>query len=299
MRWIDKKDAFCSSRGHSLVNSFLERQWDEVDGCYVNCDFDTFKRNEAFKELLLEEQAWYCCYCMRDMSGQVGGQDNECRCGVTLEHVIPHKSRVDEDFYKKHCDCLNDVVFYDINENDKKQKHLSTPPYPHFCAYENIVASCDGSIYQTEKPETENIYRLHETCNNKRGTKRIIPLFFNRDIETTLIYLGDGTVSYSDDVSDDDALIWDETLEAVRLENKRLKMFRRAWAQISSSEYTDGQVYDARNNKVLRENIIKDIDMDTNDQLCLKKDLYWDLLCQYHWFYGYFKRMAAKKRSEG
>lgn len=289
MKWIDKRNETNSEKGHAFVNGFLDGQWDEAEGCYINCDFDTFKRNDEFKTLLLKEQEEYCCYCMRDMSGQVNGQDNECRCGVTLEHVIPHKNRADENFYHEHCDCLNDVVFYDMNENDNRHRRLATPPYPHFCAYENLVASCDGSIFQTEAPEAEIIYRLHETCNNKRGSKKIMPLFFKHDIGTTLIYLTDGTISYSDEVSDADAPVWDETLEVIRLENKRLKMFRRAWAQISLSDHTDIDVYDARNDKELRENIIDDLAMDTSDQRCLAKDLYWDLLCQYHWFYGYFK----------
>jgi len=288
MRWIDKTSKTFSAIGHAIVNDFLEGQWDENDGCYINCDFDTFKRNDDFKTLLLTEQEGYCCYCMRDMKGQVNGQDNECRCGVTLEHVMPHKNRADENFYHEQCDCLKDVVSYDMNENNNRHRRLSPPPYPHFCAYENIVASCDGSIFQTENPEAENVYRLHQTCNNKRGSKKIVPLFFKQDIADTLIYLTDGTISYYNEITDEEALVWDETLEAIRLENKRLTMFRQAWAQISSSEYTDHDVYDAKNDKELRENIIEDLEMDTSEQNCLRKDLYWDLFSQYHWFYGYF-----------
>lgn len=290
MKWIDKTNEQFAERGHAIVNGFLVGQWNEDAKRYVNCDFDTFKRNADFKSLLLEEQHGYCCYCMRDMNGEVGGHRVDNQCQVTLEHVIPHRDGNDTNFYKEHCSCLDNVEFRDMNLEENKTTHIDTPPYPHFCAYENILASCDGSIFQSDNPENECRSRLHETCNNKRGMSRILPIFFLEGVENILVYCKDGTISYTDAVADDDAPLWDDTIDAIKLENKRLVMFRHAWAEICDTEYTEQKVFEARADKTLRLDIIADMNIATNDQRCLNKDEYWDLFCQYHWFYGYFMR---------
>lgn len=163
-------------------------------------------------------------------------------------------------------------------------KKIHVPPFPHFCAYDNLVVSCDGSIPDVLHSEMSLPVKLHLCCNNARGDIRIQPLFFVRRISKDIIYEKDGELTY-------DESKYGETIRTLRLEHNTLKLMRRTWAYIV--EYTYYRVDDvckAISNKTLRENILSDSHIPTRDVSNLKTDLYWNTLYSYNWFYGYFKK---------
>lgn len=76
---------------------------------------------------------------------------------TSLEHVMPHNSvdkqnRADYkkiNYYKRFNKTFNRYVYYIHLNGSKRRWHVGVP-YPHFCAYENLVLSCDGSLFTDE-----------------------------------------------------------------------------------------------------------------------------------------------------
>ena len=151
MFWIDKHNKGRRRKGHQIVNRFLCEAWSEQDGQYVNCTYASFKRNHEMEKLLYREQNGFCCYCMRHM---------EVNQHISLEHVMPHNSVTKQNkidfkkinYYKRlNKNFKQNVVYKHLNGTRRKWR--SGPPYPHFCAYENLVLSCDGSLFIDEDKE--------------------------------------------------------------------------------------------------------------------------------------------------
>lgn len=277
MRWINKRDKRNRKHAHQIVNHFLGKAWDEESGCYVNCDYDTFKGSMRFKSLLYHEQEGFCCYCMRKLDLREKGKS-------TLEHVIPHKvNEKDIAFYYAHVPHLKkNVKVLLVNKDTPRLKHFH--PYPHFCAYENLVLSCSGSIYKTDNPTNEYASKLHECCNNSRGTKRVIPMFFFKT--QPFEYEPNGFLSFPSQ--------YEESIKVLRLETTdNLCLMRRAWASIVKY-HTINEVALAIENPSLREEILMDTTLTTQDAKRLKHDLYWKLLYEYQWFDGYFRKKFNK-----
>ena len=178
MRWINKSTGRYRKRGRRIVEYFLDKAWNDSEGQYVNCDFDSFKREREFRRLLIEQQDRRCCYCMRRL------EDN---LHTTLEHIMPHQSEDAEvvKYYMRYNRNMRRFVMY-CHIKEQSLRKIYYPPYPHFCAYENLVASCDGTIPDSNHNELP--VRVHLCCNNPQGNKKIIPLFFIRKISKIIIY---------------------------------------------------------------------------------------------------------------
>jgi hypothetical protein len=265
MQFIGKDNKKYKTRGHDIIHSFIDGCWQNNSNKYVNLGYDELKRNENFNDLLLEEQKGFCCYCMRKIPVNK----------LTLEHVMPRNIKTD---------IANEVKHYyqfispqrvqylsQINPNNK----LKYPPYPHCIAYENLTASCDGSIY-----EEGGKYRLHACCNNKRENEKIIPLFFLPRIHYILIYEEDGRLTYTEE--------YDSTIKSLNLDCNSLRLIRKVWACIRNNNVKIADVRAAEKDKSLRKDIIVQLGLDRTEESNIKNDLYWELLLQFHWFYGYF-----------
>jgi 5-methylcytosine-specific restriction endonuclease McrA len=157
MRHIDKNKPEYKAYAHRLLNTFIQGQWQEDVGRYINLTYESF-RNDAFRDLLLKEQSHYCCYCMKHILGK----------DTTLEHIIPNKSNESTvmDEYIAYGEIAKNVFFW---KKESDSRSLQPPPFPHILAYENLVASCNGDI-----PDGG----LHQSCNNIRKQKKIIPVFY-------------------------------------------------------------------------------------------------------------------------
>ena len=273
MRWINKRDKQNRKRGHAIVKKFLNRGWDKTLGRYVNCGYSDIQGEGSMTHLLLREQGYLCCYCMRTIA---------YKKHTTLEHVMPRKTKMGD--YNTITHYLNSARYmkrYVKWTKEPPRYRVKVPPFPHYCAYENLVASCDGSIYELKNPDYQYPSKLHNCCNNIREQKEIIPMFYLKNINSVLIYEKDGELTYDD--------MYDSTIQAINLEYPTLKLMRRAWAKICRG-YTVEDVKNAVDDKDLRDIIIDDSLLSSVDGNLLKKDNFWNLLLEYRWFYSYFKK---------
>lgn len=264
MRYISKYNF--KKKGHAIIGRFLRRQWDKEAGCYFNLNYNELKRDKSFKYLLINEQHGFCCYCMRRLG----------KGEVTLEHIMPQKIKNKSDiiYYTRFGRLKRRFVKY--MEFIPKNRKLKVPPYPHSIAYENIVASCTGKVYNGGEK-----YTLHKCCNNFRGDKKIIPFFFIPHIEIKMGYRRDGTIECPEE--------FDDTVKCLNLEHPSLVFMRRIWATIVKADIKITDVQNAQENLQLRKDIISDIDVVKEERDKLKNDIYWNLLNEFYWFHGYYK----------
>lgn len=288
MFWIDKHKRGKRGKGHHIVNRFLRNAWNEQEGKYLNCDFDSFKRDRKMERLLHQEQGGFCCYCMRYLT--VGSH-------TSLEHVMPYHCRkkngkVDYktiNYYKRFNKNCRKVAYIHLN-GSTRQWHVGSL-YPHFCAYENLVLSCDGSLF-TDEDRARNIYpsKLHLCCNEHRGKTKIVPIFFFPNVSDLFVYKDDGSIGISKRVKS--PLFQAElsnTIDALALEHDRLQIIRQVWYYIAKSHLYDiDEVRSAIYDDSLRKNILADSGVPFNVEKRINHSIYWSLLCDYFWFYRYF-----------
>lgn len=267
-------------KGVNIVRRFLLSHWDKDIHQYVNLTYDELKRSGELEEFLINEQQGVCCYCMRKLSHR----------HVTLEHIMPF-SLPDSllwqiDMYHRFKYLSRKRVKYVKEEDIDKYKYQSIPPTPHFIAYENIVASCDGLVYGNNGD-----YRnYHQTCNNVRGCDFIKPVFFNPDAVQHVKYQIDGTYI----CKDTDA---EKMMDIVRLNDEMLKSFRIAWAAFVIEDVGLQEVLsqpdDENHRKEVTDYLSGHIDSDFRKALSVKSD-YWKTFLEFEWFYGYFKKHIPK-----
>lgn len=288
MFWIDKQNRKKRGRGHRIVNDFLRNAWNEQNKKYVNCDYSSFKRNGKMERLLHLEQDGFCCYCMRHM--RVGEH-------TSIEHVMPHHCKkkngeVDYrtiNYYKRFNKNFKNVAY--IHLNGSTHRWHTGPKYPHFCAYENLVLSCDGSLFVDEDNE-KNIYpsKLHLCCNERRGNKQIVPLFFLSNVKELIVYKEDGRIEISNKVKSILRQIeLSNTIDELVLDHERLIIIRQVWCLIAKSHlYGIDEVKIAISDDTLRRNILADCGVPARIEKRVRQPIYWSLLYDYYWFYRYF-----------
>jgi hypothetical protein len=95
MQYIDKSTH--RSKGHQIIDSFLESSWIAEDEQYINRSYNDLKKinednqttySSSLKSTILQNQNNYCCYCMKEIS------DTD----TTLEHIIPHRTTTLDEF---------------------------------------------------------------------------------------------------------------------------------------------------------------------------------------------------------
>lgn len=288
---IDKQNPSYSQRGHNIVNCFLSLAWNATTGKYIGCDFNAFKRDGAMESLLSDEQKGLCCYCMRHL---------EHKTHTTLEHVIPLHCHDKQgrpltatiNHYKQYGNLSKMVTYRHLDRPPYNTQQMVTPPYPHFCAYENLVLSCDGSL--TTGEDNERASSLHLCCNNRRGNDKITPLFFIEKVSEKVGYDPNGHIILLPGCKDINREEFDATIVSLALEQERLALIRRTWASIAiAGVYDIRDVEQAKSDQELRINILADSGVDHDVALRLKNSTYWQLFSEYSWFYHYFKARRA------
>lgn len=275
MQFIPKRNP----RGNNIVSDFLGRQWQEepVNG-YLNIGYNDMPKDEL-RNILLAEQENLCCYCMRYIYYN-SNVDKNC----TLEHIIPRAVNDSVVFssYTNQSNILNEnVVLQSVFTTSNVR--LQVPPAPHHIAYHNLVASCDGSIWDDPNQPTR---RTAQFCNGHRGNEFILPFFYDENVNENIIYDQTGLVYYTED--DDEQTMIDH----LNLNYTTLKNIRRVWFFISTSEFNLEQV-EAANDEQSRENILTISILGSvqrnfrDDQLVntFSNELFWGILLQYRWFY--------------
>lgn len=160
MNYIDKSTH--KEEGNAIIDDLLADCWIDEQNQYINADYDNGlcdKRRTAQRDLthvLLENQQYYCCYCMKLLA-----RDNT----TTLEHIVPYSTVKQEEFdtYLVCDELTNNVVCK--SAFDRVTKAIPPAKYPHDIAYHNLVASCDSNIH----------------CNHYRSNNFIWPLFYDTE----------------------------------------------------------------------------------------------------------------------
>lgn len=288
MFWIDKNNKKNRKKGHKIVNQFLQEAWNTEEGKYINCTFDSFKRGRNMERLLHEEQNGFCCYCMRHL---------EIGVHTSLEHIIPHHCENDHgkieipkiNYYKQFNEVFKKVEYVHLTGETHK-RHIGSP-YPHFCAYENLVLSCDGSLF-IDEDQNHNLCssKLHLCCNEARGSEQIVPLFFIPNIHQLVEYNDNGEIKLSMNAKQYLSHIdFYKTIEMLKLDCDRLSIIRRVWNIIAiARQYGIEQVKSAIYNPDLREEILAISGVPFDLAKRVNHHLYWKLLSEYYWFYLYY-----------
>lgn len=256
----------------------MEMAWNEDLQRYIGCTFDNLRSQHKLTKILLQEQHYHCCYCMR----KIGLGNNSGK--VTLEHIVPFSSsesdfklyfRLMPRFFKRK------VFWARENKIAGLGKQLNVPPFPHYVAYENLTASCDGSI--GDNLSLKSFARLHSTCNNFRGDKIVTPLFLFKKIVHNISYAKDGKLIYD--------IKYESTIENLNLDHPTLVMLRKTWYDISQYHKPE-DVFCGIKDHAKRFEILEDTTLTEPEQDAFRNnDMLWELLTQYDWFYHYYKNI--------
>lgn len=282
MKFIDKIKTAYRIKGLKINQKILNNHWDGKK--YFNLNFYVVDKTEL-SELLIEEQDNFCCYCMRRI--RMHDEENgKHRKNMTLEHVIPHK--ISQEEWDKDKERYRKIPQFNVDNLDvciggnitNPYKKFGMPPYPHFLAYDNLVASCNGQTLD----ESLNIVP-HHCCNNMRGKNYIEPLYFHSNVSSEIMYDGRGHIQCSEEYV---PYLQEET--GINIMSSFLNDVRLFWKKIADSDYTVEQVFKAEDDYDLRINIIDDIFTTdpTGHWLFLLEQRFWCIYSEYDWFYSYY-----------
>lgn len=267
MQFIDKLNTENEREGNSIVNKFIEDQWDVNSQRYINLSYKDFDKSKMVK-LAREEQTNFCCYCMRTLTDQ----------NITLEHIIPNKIRSKPDYQeevKKYQDFEVLMKNVSVWEDEDFFKVKPAPPFPHFIAYQNLVASCNGELMDKNGSKLER----HQCCNNRRENDFVIPYFFFSDVLQRFSYAKDGDIICDEEFVD--------TLKKLNLQDGTLKLLRKAWCLLGMNVSVN-EIEAGRNDFEKRFEILDEADIDQTIKNTLLSDIYWNLFCEYKWFHSYY-----------
>lgn len=286
MRYIKKTGTPAEAKGKILTKAFVDSCWNDKIRQYENLSYERSRLGELGSVLIDEQKdanGSYCCYCMRRLflNNTDGHKEN-----VTYEHIIPHRITAqewgaDKDKYIRFPNLNEDhiTVCFDgeLTEEQKRTKMVGL--YPHFVSYYNLVASCDGAIFEGSA--------LHNSrcCNNKRQERFVMPIYLSACLSSGISYTSKGELDYDDSVYD--CQWFDDT--HLNLTNAWITLVRRIWCKISKSQYTDQDVEEARADKGLRQDIIDDVDSNNEILSWADSDSAWNLFSEYSWFYCYYR----------
>ena len=292
MEFVDK--ARWAERAHLLLKAFLDRclakspypqnLYDEMKGdvepdAAINPDQKSTYR--LLLEWILEEShldgdglrndEGYCCYCMRRI--EAGSHHS------TIEHVIP-KTVDDAVTYQKyfqfHSELESDERIMALKTVFFSKYHRKALPCPHNVAYENLVASCDGSL---PKGSTN-----HVCCNGPRADHYIPPLTFMPNIKNEIRYKQSGMVIWNDNQDVDKRERFRVINDELKLNNDILKMVRMIWHYLSENGL-DCTVNGADRRRVIDTLRPKCLTIDKGViQNFLENDNYWSILEEYRYF---------------
>ena len=289
MIYIDKQRSIADGEGYTRdyledsfdvkSNSFLPSlQSEEAFNRFRNHQYNSHSPHaEAdFKSLLLREQEWRCCYCMRRISADVKDSN--------IEHLVPKKCTLDEySYYASYSDMLNYHVCHSETFEGRnyasKQAAARSRSLPHMVAYENLVASC---------METRH-------CNSARGNEKIPPLPLIRDIESVYFYSRAGMM-----VTDNADVEYKKAIDVLGLNHETLWKIRLLWRKAVEAGYEVAQITGLTTTAdrqgflcaIFNSQSITDLAPRWQDFAPLVDNgstYYWDLFVRYDWFFDYYK----------
>lgn len=221
----------------------------------------SFGRNTLIDNILLPEQRYHCCYCMRDMHNHLDG---------TIEHIIPESA----DIATTNRYLSAGIEGLDSNNICHTSEFMSgvkfRPQYPHEVSYHNFAMAC-------------------LKCNNeRRRDKQFTPPFLVPTIKNEVRYnrFTGKTVWMNDD-------LLDPTIEKLELNEPLLKAIRAVWIfgkdhPTASYSTPDTVTNDADKADLIYRTFGSALSADSKTDL----DIYLSLLTPHFWKellrYGYF-----------
>ena len=234
----------------------------EIDDAHNHVQF----RQRLINEVLIQEQDGLCCYCMRRLS--------ECK-KMTIEHVMPNHA-VDKTELDKYRTRATELDGLPHSEDFKSLSPITYPPHPHSIAYQNLLLSCDGNLFN-ESPTPQ-------CCNLKRKHTFLLPFVLYSNIIQTFIYTEDGMAEWQEDPEPPESR--GNAMRILGLNKSILKMVRRIWFFC-----TDNNLNPHKEEKDFVINTMMGYlnlpsmnEEDINMLLNFKKDKYWKLLLEYDAF---------------
>ena len=217
-------------------------------------------------EVLNPEQDGRCCYCMKRLS----------TCLMpNVEHIMPNhaKDKKELDEYRTKPTALDGLPH---SSDFKSMAPVVYPPHPHPIAYQNLVLSCDGDLFnEKSKPVC---------CNLKRKHAFLPPFVLYQNITQTFKYMKDGTAEWTDDPEPPESR--KNVVKILGLNRSVLKMVRRIWF------FCQDNAIDL--NITPRDIVVNTMmgylaspsisEREVNMLLNFKKDKYWELLFDYDAF---------------
>lgn len=309
MKWINKNKGTNKRDAEKVVKEYLNKYCLKSDGRYHSIRYDdrdpgtgpSFCKAEAgsyrkrLTNILLNNQDGYCCYCMRKIKTAQHEEDSDEV--VTREHIIPrgfttaNKSKV-TDYYQQ-CPEMEEVILTDEFEDIAHSQVNDLPPYPHKVAYQNLVASCNGT-FPYVRNDKQNKPKI--CCNEARHEKDAFPVYYFQDIESCIHYLPNGDIQIRASVSTDKQNEINDVITNAKLNCDELRDIRRLWYILS--HVSKERIYNCRTeeqrNYLLSELLWKDEFYDESSadlHRCFVKDVFWATFMLYDYFYDYFQRL--------
>lgn len=235
---------------------------------------------KQMKSVLLVNQHYHCCYCMRRITG-----DGD----TTLEHIVPRVAN-DDTLQKYQRDEFPMLGKGELQLSNvfSKETNPDHPPYPHTVSYDNLVASCYGLFPKTKNDKVLEDRRGH-CCNNVRGDKIALPVFFLPDISYHIAYVTTGIVLEKDNSA------WakevKDVIQHAQLNWQSLVDIRQLWFVLK--DVGADEIYACKDDSQRRLDLLQDnlyltkIEQKRIDSLVTKfmKDSYWTCFLLYDWFH--------------
>lgn len=309
MKWINKETH--KSEADKVVREYLDNCCLRPDGRYANVRYDS-KRDggtgpcfcqadgglyrRRLTNILLDNQNGCCCYCMRKIkTAQREEYSDEV---VTREHIIPrgftrNNKHTVTSYYQQSPELASDkVILTDEFEDVTHDQRADLPPYPHKVAYNNLVASCNGT-FPYIRNDRQNKPKI--CCNECRVEHDAFPVYFMQDIETYIDYRPNGEVQAKTHIPQDIQNKINDVITNARLDCDPLKEIRRLW-YILSHECKEN-IYSCRTveqrDYLLSKMLYKsEFFTESNAALHEKfiKEEFWQTFMLYDYFYDVYSR---------
>lgn len=279
MQFIDKFGTFRSNALTINLRIFTDwwAQYNSLAGLQYSSNH---LRQSGLDNVILTEQNNRCCYCMRKLynSNKNDTDGVNHTKNRTWEHVIPQNCNINDlPNYQTYAPLApNNVDVTTGGRITNTGQPINSAPFPHFLAYDNITASCDGTVLDLQNDSTQS----QQTCNNKRQNQYIDPVFFDNNQCTQITYDDDGKMNYNSFI-----------IDPANLNALSLRKIREFWYYIAKSNYNANDVRDAVKDQQKRDRISIDVlSSDGNKFNWIgNREYIWLTLSEYDWFYKYYK----------
>lgn len=201
--------------------------------CFCNANGGRYRRE--FTRILVDSQEGYCCYCMRKLKTNQNEEDSDEL--ITREHIMPRGfSSADTPAatiaYYQQCPELSvgSVLLTDVFEDPAHDQSHDLPPYPHKVAYNNLVASCNGTFPYVRN---RNQGKPKICCNESRGEEDAYPIYFIGGIEAMVVYMPSGDIQVRNTVDADTRKKIVDVISNAHLDCETLNTIRHLWYLLS------------------------------------------------------------------